>query len=375
MIEMKNVLHLTAIPYAQKYGGFERWLAAFGKILSTKGGVSYVSYTYSKTTIDELRKDYDNNRIVEVVQSIDQDKLFELKAFIELNKIDTVFFHFENTLKLIKPIKKMGVKTFLFLLCENYYSSLNWKNNTKELLYVTPFRIWFHTLQYSLDKIYCASEAVLNQYRHFYKLSYKKCELLYLGLPEYIEVPSKNREYKSEALIACTAFHDKIKGVDILIRATKILKDRGYRFKVIQIGGDLIGANNENTHLLNKLVKELEIEDTFFFLGIKNNVLEYLYNADIYCQPSRNEALSFTIMEAMLAKLPIVASNVGGIPEIVKDGCNGYLFEKENYTELADKLEILLKDKMKRLTMGKQSFKIIREEKFITEHSLKYVIQ
>ena len=83
---------------------------------------------------------------------------------------------------------------------------------------------------------------------------------------------------------------------------------------------------------------------------------------DIYCQPSRSEALPLAIMEAGMAGLPIVGSRVGGIPEIVFDDLNGFLFDNCNANQLAECLFRLITDPGLRIRMGKNS----------KEHMMKY---
>ena len=76
---------------------------------------------------------------------------------------------------------------------------------------------------------------------------------------------------------------------------------------------------------LEREVKELGIESRVRFLGIRRDVPELLQAADLFCLTSVSEAASLTLMEAMAAARPVVVTNVGGNPEIVRDGIEGYL--------------------------------------------------
>lgn len=91
------------------------------------------------------------------------------------------------------------------------------------------------------------------------------------------------------------------------------------------------------------------------WMGIHNDVPGLLAGMDIYCQPSRSEALGLSIIEAGMASLPVVGSRVGGIPEIVVDGFNGFLFEGANSKHLAECLFKLIKNPELRKTMGRNS--------------------
>lgn len=113
-----------------------------------------------------------------------------------------------------------------------------------------------------------------------------------------------------------------------------------------------ISKNNDNVKLtilgdgplketLQLQVKELNIEDKVCFVGAVSNVKDYLLSADIFASSSHYEGLPLSILEAMAAGLPIVANDVGGIKDILKDGVNGYIVQhnaKEEYVEALRKL-------------------------------------
>lgn len=95
----------------------------------------------------------------------------------------------------------------------------------------------------------------------------------------------------------------------------------------------IIGADNsENTSTLNELLK---IKPTnVYFLGTKNNISDYMLNANYYCLSSTFEGLPITIIEALEKGLPVLSTNVGGISEMITDNENGLLvnnFEIETY--------------------------------------------
>ena len=92
---------------------------------------------------------------------------------------------------------------------------------------------------------------------------------------------------------------------------------------------------------LQKQVEDLGISDKVYLAGEVSDVRSYLLKADIFASSSLYEGLPLSMLEAMAAGLPIVANNVGGIPDIIKDGYNGYLIplgEKEKYIEALDEI-------------------------------------
>jgi glycosyltransferase involved in cell wall biosynthesis len=113
----------------------------------------------------------------------------------------------------------------------------------------------------------------------------------------------------------------------------------------------LIGEDMLNGFLQNKTV-ELGIHKNVVFLGKRKDVSTLLTVADIGVLPSLSEGMSNAILEYMIAAKPAVVTNVGGNPELVEDGINGFLVEKESGPALAAALLKLIEDKDLRTTLG-----------------------
>lgn len=129
-----------------------------------------------------------------------------------------------------------------------------------------------------------------------------------------------------------------VKGIDVLLQAAKLLKDRKIDFEIH------IGGGGKGKEVLEKLVNELDIGDVCRFVDDVSDKNGYLDSLSIFASPSRKEAFGINLCEAMERSLPVVSTKVGGIPEVVDDGKTGFLCQPENPGELADKLEILIKD-------------------------------
>jgi len=123
-----------------------------------------------------------------------------------------------------------------------------------------------------------------------------------------------------------------VKGYDILLQALIIL---GKKYSLA-----IIGAGDQKKNYL-EFIEINQLGDQVTFLGKlpNNQIKKYLDQSDIYCQPSRSEGLPSAPLEAMGCGLPVVASRVGGLPEIIIDDFNGYLFENENVQDLVAKIE------------------------------------
>jgi glycosyltransferase involved in cell wall biosynthesis len=132
------------------------------------------------------------------------------------------------------------------------------------------------------------------------------------------------------------------KGWHYLLRAVGILKRKALLCRVVIIGG------GEERVFLETVAKEEDIAEQVTFLGFIPDAAQYMKLFDIFVLPSVKEGLPYVLLEAGQAGLPVVASNVGGIPDIIGNTINGLTFKTKSAEDLADKLEAMLKDEAKR---------------------------
>lgn len=190
------------------------------------------------------------------------------------------------------------------------------------------------------DLAIAVSEYVRDSYCSKLDIIADKITILYNGSCVKIsdlETVRENRHEKMTRLLYIGRVV-KIKGVQTLLRAIEILLSQGYQLQL-----DILG---DGTDMLQckKLCEELEIEDSVHFRGVVMAKEKYYSDADIFIYPSLcKEAFGISIVEAMAHGLICVASNVGGIPEIIEDGVSGYLVESNNTHALAEKIELAIK--------------------------------
>lgn len=137
-----------------------------------------------------------------------------------------------------------------------------------------------------------------------------------------------------------------IKGHEYMIKAFALLMNEYDNLWLI-----LVGDGSMRDYLEN-LCKDLKIKDRVVFTGWRSNVPDFLSLFDIFVLPSLNEGMGRVLVEAMAAGRPIVASNVGGIPDMVKDGQNGLLVPAADVKALANGIDFLLTNPEKRTEMG-----------------------
>lgn len=123
-----------------------------------------------------------------------------------------------------------------------------------------------------------------------------------------------------------------------LIRAIEILSNRRNDFKLIIFGS---GSLEEE---LKNLVSEKELDSFILFAGFRENIISYMKEFDIFVLSSNLEGLCTSLIDASACGLPIVATETGGIPEIVLHNKTGLLSEPENPEQLADVIDLILSD-------------------------------
>lgn len=128
-----------------------------------------------------------------------------------------------------------------------------------------------------------------------------------------------------------------IKDHQTLLKAAALLAATGIDFRVL-----LVGSGPEREKLQNLATGRLA--GRVCFAGDSNRVPEMLNAMDVFVLPSLGEGMSNTLLEAMACGLPVVATNVGGNPEVIEDNINGWLFPPGDAGLLADKLTILARD-------------------------------
>jgi glycosyltransferase involved in cell wall biosynthesis len=142
-----------------------------------------------------------------------------------------------------------------------------------------------------------------------------------------------------EDLLALTVSNFRAeKGYDVLLDAARLIADRGRPIRFAAIGRGPLAEELEARRL------ELGLDDTFQFLGARADVLRWLTGADVFVLPSRYEGLPVALMEAMSVGRAIVATAVGGVPQVLTDETDALLVPPERPDALAEALERLQED-------------------------------
>lgn len=169
---------------------------------------------------------------------------------------------------------------------------------------------------------------------------------------------------------------DEWKGVDDLLAATKILAGRGCTDFELVLAGPPGSAGDAAA--LNAKIEQFGLVNLARYVGPLTNdqVQRALEAAHVHVQPSHHEGLPMAVLEAMAAGRPVIATRVGALPEVIRDGIEGLLVPPRAPTALADAMESLLDSPKRRTAMGAAGYERIKEsfslERFESELGAMY---
>jgi glycosyltransferase involved in cell wall biosynthesis len=218
------------------------------------------------------------------------------------------------------------------------------------------------------DALIAVSKYTVNELTDLYGIKKEKIHVIYNGVDVEKFKPRPNKaelrrefgleEDKKIVLFVGRLYHRK--GLETLLRSIPpVLKE--FSNVKFAISGKGFKKKEEN---LRNLAKELDIEDYVKFLGyVPDEKLPLLYSAsDIFVLPAIYENFPFAILEAQSTGLPVISTNVGGIPEFLVDNENGFVIEPRDPEQLTQKVLTLLQDPKLAKEMGDLGRKLIEEK-------------
>lgn len=225
------------------------------------------------------------------------------------------------------------------------------------------------------DKVIGVSPAATEYLNQKLGISKNKVKLINNGIAtprivqvfEQLELKKTLAIYPDEIVIGSVGrmLMDSHKRFSDLINAFALVLKKGINAKLI-----LVGEGPERLKY-EQQVQDLEITDKVIFVGYQPDVTKYYSIFDVFTLVSAYEAFGLVLAEAMLNKLPIVATRVGGMKYIVEDNKTGFLIEKYNVHEIANKLELLCNDINLRKIFGENGYeramKNYTEERYVKD--------
>jgi len=368
---MQHIVHVTGM-ISLKYGGFERFMLSVAEECAVRG-YKFSCIWEKRPASEQFNADLAAAGADSIVISANGRRarfVLELASWLRKNRCDVIHTHFNPVAVLALTAAKLSHVPLTF---STLHSGLQ-EQEVGRLRFRNKFSVKIR--QALSSKIFTVSDAVRKQYIQHLGLSEDKSMVRYIGVSSPVgcldrkEMRKKLNLKDDELVILCVAFHDVVKGVDVLLHAYKILLAEYDNLMLVQVGGSL---DPNDTTKLKQLAQDIGVADKIIWTGLRDDFNDIMKCPDVYCQPSRSEGLGLTILEAMYSGLPVVATRVGGIPEVVSENKTGLLVEPENPDVLAQALGRLLGNKENRLSMGQSGEDRVKEI-FALEKQSKYLI-
>lgn len=317
------------------------------------------------TIIEEIKKYNIPFLIFDCRKKFDFNNLLKLRKFIKEKNIDIVHSH----------NYKSNIYSFfatLFLKCKKVATCHLWAGESFKMKF---YEFLDKLFLKKFDKVVGVSEKIISELIKS-SIPKEKIEFVSNGIdiekftPEKIDKTKVTQIKKelgikdNEKVVGTIGRLSKQKGHIYLIYAAKeIIKE----FPNVKF---LIVGDGELKEELLLEVKKLNLEEKIIFTGFRNDIPEILNVIDIFVLPSLNEGMPMVLLEAMAAKKPIIATNVGAIPKLIENNKTGFLIELKSEKKIYECIITLLKDSKKSLLFTQNTYGKVKNE-----YSLEYMTE
>jgi|GEM_PF-187508 len=316
------------------------------RIASSSGRLRYASHSCVPRIAPEMKSDSNSIRNTQYamrVECLGLKRIYDLKGiaagmrfakFLKKEKVDVVMtFHFGADIWGTYFAHKAKVP----LIISSRRDEGFWRNKT----HIKAYK-WVNKW---VDKVIAVSQAV-QKMAIDEGVPEDKVELLYSGVDlsrfeTKVDTATKRKEIGvpvDAKLIVCVGNFNPIKGHEYLIEAMAVVIKHVPNAHLILIGDGQLRESHKTQVTSHRLEKNVH------FLGKRSDVPEILQCVDVCVLPSLSEGLSNALLEYMAAGKPVIATNVGGNPEVLLDGENGVLVESKDADALAREIVYLIAD-------------------------------
>jgi glycosyltransferase involved in cell wall biosynthesis len=263
----------------------------------------------------------------------------DLRHFLRLQQIQIVQTFFESSDIWAGFVTKTMSK-----------AKLIWSRRDMGILRTRKHHIAYRLMAGAPDAVFAVSEQVRQHCIEVDRIDPARVQTIYngLNLADW-NTPARPAKAPGEILVTTAGNIRRVKGHDVFIKAAASIVPHFPKVS-FSIAGDVL--ETDYFAELQTLVRDLNLSDHFHFVGGITNLREHLSVADIFVLPSRSEGFSNAIVEAMASALPVVATNVGGNAEAVKDGVSGFLVPSDDPAALSAAITRLLSDSSQAKAMG-----------------------
>lgn len=245
-------------------------------------------------------------------------------------------------------------------------------------IHQSPFSNYFKAsiLDALSDKIIAVSNATKISIGEKRRSLIKKVDVVYNGIDIEKIDSMMFRDFRKEIgvdndvkLIASIGILHPVKGHDTLIKSIPLVKEKFPLLKALIVGDCFLEKEREYRDELKNLAESVGVLGDVIFTGFREDIFNVLKAIDIFVLPSKYpDPFPRALLEASAMKKPIIATRVGGIPEIIKDGFSGILIEPEDHLTLANAIILLLEKDELAHSLAFRSRKILEENFTIEKH-------
>jgi len=361
---MMNIFHIRASNF---YGGPERQLHLHAKMANQQGYNvaigSFLENGQQPEFLDTIANDNIKTHTFDVSSAYDTATIGKLRAYLKNNNIDILCSHDYRTHLLSWLACPRDVKWLAF-------SRGFTLDNFKVRLYHWAEKI---SIRFT-DHIIAVSQAQKNKLTRLL-INKNKIKVAYNaidpdGFDNNLKIDLKKQyQFSDNAVVIVTAGRfSKEKGQSVLVKAAAIALQSNPDLRFILYGD---GPDLED---INEQVKNSSLENKIITPGFERNVIGCMKDADILVNPSLSEGLPNVVLEGMAMGVPVVATAVGGVPELITNMENGLTVPADNPEKLAEAILQLADNKTLRIELVqaakntiKSSFSFDRQFKIITD--------
>ena len=341
-----------------KIGGAELLLKNF--VIEAKKNNQYtvdvctLYATNDAKNIEEIKKK--NVRIwsLDLKNKYTLSSVGKIKKIIERENYDIVHVHLFPASAFVALSSLFLKKSIAYLF--TMHNTFNRRRSIK------IFKIIDGLIYNRYAKIICISKQVQNSLTKWVPKIKEKIEIIPNGIPMNSKSNDNPLMKKYDALFVGRLVQQK--GINFLLEAVSILQKK-YK-KIIRVA--IVGDGPQKKELI-KMCEELKIKDSVEFLGFQRDVDQIMRSSRVLVLPSRWEGFGLVLLEAMKNKLPIVATNVGGIPEIITNGHEGLLVPTENPKILANSINRVLENSELRNQFIQNAYKKVQDHYSIEKYA------
>jgi len=359
MSKVKKILHLHN---TSSIGGAEQMFINLANFINPDKFKSYVGVFREGELTSELRKrGIKFLWLKESTQVYDYKFLKNIIQLIKQNRIDLIHSHTWGTDFYGYWASKILGIPMISTIHNRYYIFEKWSRKLSYKVFISQIK-----------KIVAVSKDIQDLLREKLKLSPQKVRLIYNGIDTHkfenkmdLEPLRKELNLREKELILGNVGNlREVKDHHTLILSFHKVASFFPQAKLLIVG------EGELKIRLIKLCAELGLENRVLFLGHREDVNLLLGLMDLFILSSHSEGCSISVLEAMASGKPVVATRVGGNPELVLEGKTGFLVPPAEPEKLAEKTIFLLRNEDLRVKMGDEGRKRVNE-KFSLETMLK----